>query len=106
MRLPDLPPIELGVIQCGAAALHPTRPISLDITVDESGRLYVISDPTLGLHVYAYSRVGDTHAELLEEVEDHLRFLWTRYAKAPREELAPDAIALAERLRAAFREQP
>lgn len=102
LDLPDLSPMEVNAIPLGRVVLRPTRRIQLSVALDDdTHQLFVVEDRNIGLHAFAYDR-----ADLLGEVENHLRFLWTNYAKAPNKELAPDAIDLAGRLRAAFEERP
>lgn len=43
---------------------------------DESGRLYVLEDPELGIHVFASTREG-----LVEELAEQLFFQWDAYAQ-------------------------
>lgn len=101
LRLPDLSPIELGEIPLDRSVLHPTRRIQLGVALDDdTHQLFVVEDPAIGLHAFAYDRT-----DLLTEIEDNLRFLWKNYARASNDELAPDAIDLAERLRTAFKER-
>ncbi len=89
LGLPDLSPITLGPIPIGAVTVYPRTPIHLNVTLDEAThQLYVVEEPNIGLQAFTYER-----ADLATEIEDHIRFLWTTYASAPADQLAPDASA-------------
>lgn len=61
-------------------------PLTLEPTLDESKQLFVITDDTLNINVYAQTR-----EQLAEDLESELFFLWDEYAKEDSENLTPKA---------------
>lgn len=64
-----------------------------------AGDWLVVREPSLGLYETARTR-----AELVHSVHDTIAFLWRAYAQADDDQLAPDAVILANKLRRMFKE--
>lgn len=100
VRMPDLSPLAVTDFEVGGARLIIDPPLALPVTLDrDSHQLFVVEERAVGLHAFAVLR-----EDLLEEVVDQLAFLWRAYATAPPEALAPDAVALRERILLRIRE--
>jgi hypothetical protein len=70
-----------------------TPPLILEPTLDESEQLFVITDDSLNLNVYAQTR-----EQLAEDLESELFFLWDEYAKEDSQNLTPKANRLKQEL--------
>lgn len=66
----------------------------------ETMQVFVIENDALGLHLEA-----PTREELFEDLLEELAFLWTAYASAPDDDLAPSARVLKASLRERFQER-
>lgn len=66
---------------------------------EESKQLFVATDESLGLHVYA-----PTRDQLVDEVAEQLMFLWDTFGCGSSERLTEDARQLRTRLRARINE--
>jgi len=96
--LADLSPVQVVEVPRRPSPLRARQPLTLAVTLDdETHQLFVVREPRLGLHAFVHDR-----AQLVEEVEEQLCFLWTTYACADQAQLAGDARALQANLRAAF----
>lgn len=93
----ELAPLMVSHVQLGESVLYPRAPMQLEVQARYDGAFLVAAAP-IGLHACVLER-----EDLLGEVEDEIRFLWTEYAKAPESKLA---IRLAARLREMFEERP
>lgn len=70
------------------------QPRSFDVTLDESGTLFVVEDEELGVHAYA-----ETREALREVLAEELDVVWTEYAAVDADALTPAAARLRARLR-------
>lgn len=70
-----------------------TPPLTLEPTLDESQQLFVITDDSLNLNVYAQTR-----EQLAKELESELFFLWDEYAQEDSQNLTPKANKLKQEL--------
>lgn len=71
----DLSEIELSSFDFGDYRLTMNPPRRIQPLLDEEGQIIRIEDHELGIDVFAFTR-----EELLEELPNHLRFLWETYA--------------------------
>jgi hypothetical protein len=62
---------------------------------EETQQLYVVRDPALGIDVYA-----ETREHLVQELNEQIAFLWDTYAQEKNNRLSPEAVAVANELRA------
>ncbi|MGL5094561.1 MAG: hypothetical protein ACRDD1_03180 [Planctomycetia bacterium] len=70
--------------------------LNLAVVHEDETDLYVVDEPSLGLHVYS-----ETLEELRTEVESRLWFIWSEYAEEDPDRLT----AAARRLRTAYLER-
>jgi hypothetical protein len=90
----DLSPMTFDYIDWGSRRLIIDPTLSLDPTMDgESGQLYVLSDESLGIHVFAQTR-----EQLAEELAEQLIFQWDAYARESPDRLTAPARRLREAL--------
>ncbi len=87
-------------IEWGSRRFEIRPPLTLQPSMDEeSGRLYVLTDEVLGIHVFA-----ETRAQLVEELAEQLVFQWDVYARELPERLTGPARRLREALRSRLME--
>jgi len=80
--------------------LRATPPLELNPTLDEeSQQVYVVTDDSLDIHVFAYTR-----EELAGELAEYIFCAWDNYAKEDPEKLGPKARELRAALRDRFQE--
>lgn len=60
---------------------------------EETKQLFVIEEPRIGLHVFAYTR-----DELIHEINEQMLMMWDEYINISVDELASDAGQLREAL--------
>lgn len=96
----DLSPLEFAQIELSGRRLKAGPPLTFAPELDDETRqLYVISDVDLDLHVFAYTR-----DQLIDELTQHLFFIWDAYANADPETLTPQARELGNALQQRFQE--
>ena len=96
----DLSSLEFAQIELNGRKLTAEPPLVFAPELDEDTRqLYVIADVDLDLHVFAYTR-----NQLVDELTQHLFFIWDAYANADPETLTPQARELANALQQRFQE--
>jgi hypothetical protein len=96
----DLSPLVLEEVELGERVLKFDQPVVLHPSLDEeTGQLYVVEDPDLGLDAFGYTR-----DELLDEVNSQLLTLWDEYANEEPDKLTASARRLRDRLRTRIRE--
>ncbi len=96
----DLSAIELDRVEWEGRALAANPPLRLTPYLDEeTSQLYVVTDPTLNLHVFASSR-----SDLLSEIAEYLLFAWEEYALGEAETFTETAKRLGEVYRGRFKE--
>ena len=72
----NLAPLTFARVVWGTRCLVIEPPLTLTPSMDEeSGRLYVLMDDSLNIHVFAETRV-----QLAEELAEQLLFQWDTYA--------------------------
>lgn len=90
----DLSPMTFDTIEWGTRRLECFPPLSIEPTRDqESGHLYRLEDPRLGIDVFA-----ETREQLADELAEQVLFLWDAYAQASPEKFTPAARRLRESL--------
>ncbi len=96
----DLSPLTVDRIERGNRVLRANPPLKVEPHLDdETQQLYVVDEPSLDLHIYAYSR-----EDLADELAEHLFFAWDAYAQASPDELTSKAEELRQLLLARFQE--
>ncbi len=96
----DLSPMVFDSIERNGRRLVIDPPLSLDPTMDgESGQLYVLTDDSLDLHVFAQTR-----EQVADELIEQLLFQWDYYASELPERLTSGARRLREAMRSRIRE--
>lgn len=96
----DLSPMVFDSIERDGRRLVINPPLSLDPTMDdESGQLYVLTDDSINLHVFAQTR-----EQVADELAEHLLFQWDYYASELPERLTSGARQLREAMRSRIRE--
>ena len=90
---PECIPDELTEFCCRGKHYTITPPLEMEPTVDESGKLLVFEEDSLGMHI-----VGRTHDELLEEAKEFVAMLWQEYGCANDAELTKRAQLLKARV--------
>ena len=95
----DLTPIAVDRVEAMGIVLLACEPLVFRPRLDRSsGRLLVVADARLDLHVFAASR-----EDLVDELMQHVVFAWQTYAEQEPAELTAAARALGEAYRASFR---
>ena len=89
----DLSEFTFERITQGQRELVFSPPLTLEPTLDESKQIFVITDDSLNINVYAQTR-----EQLAEDLESELFFLWDEYAKEDSENLTPKANKLKQEL--------
>lgn len=82
----------------GGQRVGSSRPLSIPATFDYESRLFIFTDPSLGIDAYS-----DQYDTLRDVVLEELDVVWRNYAMAPASELAPDALLLKKALLTRFR---
>lgn len=96
----DLSPLTFSQVMRAGRKLRIDPALTLAPTIDEdSGRLYVLEDPELGIHVFARTR-----GELADELAEQLFFQWDAYAQEDPDRLSRGARQLREALLARVQE--
>jgi len=89
IREVDLSPFRVVIIEFKDLVLRFQEPLILDPYLDESKQLICLSEPRLGIDVFAYSR-----DELENELSEQIAFLWEDYAKGDEAEMTTQAVEL------------
>ncbi|WP_445245766.1 hypothetical protein [Microcoleus sp. OTE_8_concoct_300] len=90
----ELSPIILREISWLERKLICKNPLRLIPKMDEdTSQLFVVEEPNIGLHVFAYTR-----DDLIYEINEQIVMMWDEYAKASVEDLASDAQHLRKQL--------
>ena len=96
----DLSPMRFEQIEWAGRRLAIDPPLNLEPSIDEeTGQLYVLTDESLDIHVYAQTR-----EQLADELAEQLLFQWDAYARESPQQLTPSAARLRESLLARVRE--
>ncbi len=95
----DLSPMVFDAVEWGGRRLALESPLSLEPTMDESGQLYRLEDPGLGIDVFAQTR-----EQLANELAEQIIFQWDTYAREDPKKLTPAARRLRAALLERFRE--
>ena len=96
----DLSPMRFERIEWAGRHVVLDPPLNLEPSLDEeTGQLYVLTDETLDIHVYAQTR-----EQLADELAEQLLFYWDAYARESPQRLTPSASRLRESLLARLRE--
>lgn len=96
----DLSPLTFSQVTWAGRNLRVDPSLTLAPTMDEdSGRLYVLEDSELGIHVFARTR-----GELADELAEQLFFQWDAYAQEAPDRLSRGAHQLRVVLLARVRE--
>lgn len=96
----DISPMIFSQVTWAGRKLRIDPPLTLRPAMDEeSGRLHVLEDPELGIHVFARTR-----DELADELTEQLFFQWDAYAKESPDRLSRGARELREALLRRVRE--
>ena len=82
----------------GGQRVGSNRSLSIPATFDFESRLFVFSDPALGIDAYS-----DQYEGLRDVVREELDVVWRNYALAADSELAPDALLLKKALLSRFK---
>lgn len=94
----DLAPIIIDGFQVDGLTVRSRPPIELAVTFDSELRLLTAIEPELGIDAS-----GERRDDLDACVRDELVVLWKHYAQATEDALAPDALALKNRLLARWK---
>jgi hypothetical protein len=90
----DLSPMTFDRRECSGRRLLIDPPLRFDPVLDEeSGQLYLLADPTLGIDVFARTR-----EEVADELAEQVLFQWDTYALEASEKLTAGARLLREAL--------
>lgn len=100
IELVDLSPINIREVSGNDKKLRLRMPLLLIPEMDEETKqLFVIEEPRIGLHVFAYTR-----DELIHEINEQMLMIWDEYINISIDELASDARHLREVLLAKIEE--
>ena len=96
----DLSPMTFDRIEWLGRQLVFDPPLTLEPTMDEeSGQLYILTDESLGIDVFAQTREN-----VIDDLAEQLLFQWDAFALEDPERLTPGARRLREALRSRMRE--
>lgn len=93
IREVDLSPFRVDEIEFDNKILRFRNPMILNPRLDESQQLICLSEPRLGIDVFAYSR-----DELEKELGEQITFLWEDFANCDDAEMTAQAVELKKHL--------
>lgn len=97
----DISPLAVTGVRTAALSLVVTAPMTLDVELDDTKQLLYVTQPDLGIDVFA-----PTRETLLAELQEQLAMLWNEYALAADDELDEPARQMKQALLAQFAEVP
>lgn len=88
----------IAEFQSAGCRIGSNRPLSIPVNFDYDSRLFMFTDPAIGVDAYS-----DKYESLREVVLEELDVVWRNYAVADIKDLAPDALILKKALLSRFR---
>lgn len=98
----DLTPFELSRFEWNGRTILADPPVEFHPKLDEeTSQLYIVENEELDLNVFA-----DTRQDLINEIVEHIFFVWDAYAKEAPEKMTKSAQELGVVYNTRFREMP